>query len=169
MTNFYQIPTHNKSPNIVYAVIEIPKGISAKYEYDENLDAFIYDRSLLSAMTYPANYGFIPNTISDDGDALDILVYNSIPIERGTIVECQVLGVLDMIDDGQKDYKIIGAPTSHIRKYNSLKELDPLFLKICKNFFLHYKDLNGKSVDVFGWHGADLAKQIIGLSEKTKK
>ena len=165
MTNLYNIPTHKSSPDLVYAVIEIPKGISAKYEYDKNLNAFIYDRSLLSAMTYPASYGFIPSTLGEDGDALDILVYNSTPIERGTIVECKVLGVLDMIDEGQKDYKVIGVPTSHIRDYNSMEDLDPLFLKICKNFFIHYKDLNEKKVDVFGWHGKHLAKQIIGLSE----
>ena len=167
MTNFYKLPSHPKSPKLVYAVVEIPKGTSAKYEYDEALDAFVYDRSLLSAMTYPASYGFIPNTLAEDNDPLDILVYNSIPIERGTIVECEVLGVLDMIDDGEKDYKIIGTPTSHIRKYESLEQLDPLFLKVCKNFFLHYKDLNGKEVDVYGWHGKELAQQIIGLSEKT--
>ncbi len=166
MTSLYNIPSHKNSPHLVYAVVEIPKGTSAKYEYDPVLEAFVYDRSLLSAMSYPASYGFIPNTLAEDGDALDILIYNSTPIERGTIVECKVLGVLDMVDEGQKDYKIIGVPTSHVRKYESMKDLDPLFLKVCKNFFIHYKDLNNKEVDVFGWHGANLAKQIIGLSQK---
>ena len=166
MTSLYNIPAHKNSPHIVYAVIEIPKGTSAKYEYDPALEAFVYDRSLLSAMSYPASYGFIPNTLAEDGDALDILIYNATPIERGTIVECKVLGVLDMVDEGQKDYKIIGVPTSHVRKYETMQDLDPLFLKVCKNFFVHYKDLNNKHVDVFGWHGTNLAKQIIGLSQK---
>lgn len=168
MTDFYKLPSHKQSPHIVYGVVEIPKGTSAKYEYCPDLGAFIYDRSLLSAMSYPASYGFIPNTLGDDGDALDILIYNAIPIERGTVVECRVLGVLDMVDEGKKDYKIIAVPTSHVRKYESMSDLDPLFLKVTQNFFRHYKDLNGKEVDVFGWHEKYLAKQIIGLSELSK-
>ena len=66
-------------------------------------------------MNYPCSYGYIPGTIGDDGDALDILVYNAVPIERGTLVECKVIGVLDMEDDSEKDYKILGVPTSHVR------------------------------------------------------
>ena len=100
-------------------------------------------------MVYPSSYGFIPNTYADDGDPLDILVYNRIPIDRGTVVECSVIGVLDMEDEGStvglhKDYKILGVPTSHVRDYESLSDIDPMFLNIAKNFFLHYKDLNNK-------------------------
>ena len=117
-------------------------------------------------MVYPASYGFIPRTHAEDGDPLDVMVYNSIPIERGTVVECQVIGVLDMEDedhDGKitKDYKILGVPTSHIRRYKSLSDIDPLFLDISKNFFLHYKDLNNTPVKVYDWHGPKKAKKII--------
>lgn len=163
--NFYNLPTNKKSPKVVNAVVEIPKGTSAKYEYHED-GYFIYDRSLTSAMVYPASYGFIPSTLTDDGDPLDILVYNRIPIDRGVVVECKVIGVLDMEDEGFKDYKILGVPTSHVRRYNRLKNIDSLFLDISRNFFLHYKDLNGKKVNVFDWHEKEFAHKIIKESVK---
>jgi inorganic pyrophosphatase len=159
--NLYKIPTHKKSPKTVNVIVEIPKGTNAKYEYDGKLEVFTYDRSLTSAMTYPCSYGFIPSTLGEDGDALDFLIYNSTPIERGTLVECRVVGVLDMEDDGEKDYKIVGVPTSHVRKYYGLKNLDPMFLKIAKNFFQHYKDLNNKEVKVLDWHDKEVAYEII--------
>lgn len=159
--NLYKIPKHKDCPNKIWAVTEIPKGTSAKYEYEPDLGVFVYDRGLLSAMTYPASYGFVPSTLSDDGDALDVLIYNALPIERATVVECNVLGVLDMEDEGKKDYKILACPVSHVRKYNSIKDIDPLFLKVCKNFFAHYKDLNEKDVTVLDWHDKDFAKKII--------
>ena len=160
--NLYKLPIHKYSPSITYGIIEIPKDTNVKYEYDPDLAVFKYDRSLLSAMVYPSNYGFIPNTKADDGDALDILVYNSRPINTGTLVECRVMGVLDMEDDGEKDYKILATPVSHIKDYSrGLYDIDPQFLKICQNFFSHYKDLNNKLVEVFDWHEADIAMQII--------
>jgi len=159
--NLYNISKHPKSPQRVYGVIEIPKDTNVKYEYRPDLEAFIYDRSLISAMVYPANYGFIPSTKAEDGDALDLLVYNNMPIQRGTIVECRVIGVLDMEDDGEKDYKILGTPISHIREYRGLSDIDPQFLKICQNFFSHYKDLNNKIVEVKDWHDADFARKIV--------
>lgn len=163
--NLYKLPLHKDFPKIVDAVVEIPKGKSVKYEYDPQ-GYFRYDRSLTSAMVYPASYGFIPSTMADDGDALDILVYNRIPIDRGTVVECKVIGVLDMEDEGStvgihKDYKILGVPTSHVRGYDSLNDVDQMFLAIAKNFFLHYKDLNNKDVRVFDWHEKDKAYEII--------
>lgn len=158
--NLYSLSTHKKSPSVVNAVVEIPKGTSAKYEYHPD-GYFFYDRSLSSSMVYPASYGFIPQTLGEDGDALDILVYNATPIERGTVVECKVIGVLDMEDEGEKDYKILGVPTSHVRRYNTLSNVDDLFLDITKNFFLHYKDLNNKKVSVYDWHEKDKAHKII--------
>tara|TARA_Y100000361_G_scaffold126733_1_gene120853 strand:+ start:18393 stop:18947 length:555 start_codon:yes stop_codon:yes gene_type:complete len=163
--NLYKIRPHPQTPHIVDAVVEIPKGKSTKYEYDSE-GFFRYDRSLTSAMVYPASYGFIPSTYADDGDPLDILVYNRIPIDRGTVVECNVIGVLDMEDEGStvglhKDYKILGVPTSHVRDYQSLSDIDPMFLEISKNFFLHYKELNNKQVKVFDWHEKDVAFDII--------
>lgn len=168
--NLYQLPLHKQSPKVVNAVVEIPKGTSAKYEYCPE-GYFKYDRSLTSAMVYPASYGFIPNTLADDGDPLDVLVYNAVPIERGVVVECNVIGVLDMEDEGStvgmhKDYKILGVPTSHVRSYKSLSDIDRLFLDISKNFFLHYKELNKKEVKVFDWHEKEKAFEIITQSYK---
>ena len=122
--NLFNIPTHAKSPRIVNAVIEIEKGSSVKYEYDENLCAFRYDRSLDSAMVYPANYGSIPGTLCDDGDPLDILVITQRPIDKGTVVESKVLGVLDMDDDGEKDYKVLAVPISTIRRFRNLNDVE---------------------------------------------
>ena len=164
--NLYNIPAHPKSPQRVNAIIEIPKDTNVKYEYNSKLEVFTYDRSLLSAMVYPASYGFIPQTLAEDGDALDVMIYNATPINTGTLVESRVIGVLDMEDDGFKDYKILATPISHIREYRSLADIDPNFLKICQNFFAHYKDLNNKKVKVFDWHEADIAKEIVELNQK---
>ena len=148
--NLFNIKQSEKFPEEIKVVIEIPKGTSAKYEYNHKEGFFEYDRSLISAMTYPCNYGFISQVMGKDGDPFDALVYNSIPIDRGVVVKCSVIGCLLMIDDGQEDHKILCAPTSHVRKYETLKDIDPLFLKISKNFFAHYKDLNNKEVFVEG-------------------
>ena len=151
MSNLYTIPLHEDYPYKVNAIIEIPKGTSAKYEYDNNLGVFRLDRCLTSAMVYPSNYGFIPSTIGEDNDALDALVYNSTPIDRGTLVECNVIGMLDMEDNAEKDYKILCCPTSHIKEYETLDDVDQLFLKVTKNFFEHYKELNNKEVKIKDW------------------
>ena len=159
--NLYEIPEHDESPELINAVIEIPRGTSAKYEYDPTLNLFRLDRCLLTAMVYPANYGFIPNTLADDGDPLDVLIYNRTPIDRGTLVECRALGVLNMTDDGDKDYKILAVPMSHYRGPVTLRDVEDLFLDVTRNFFEHYKELNGKKVQVGKWHGAQRARNII--------
>jgi inorganic pyrophosphatase len=163
--NLYKIPSHINSPDMVNAIIEIPQGTNVKYEYSSDLELFVADRTLCSAMTYPSNYGFIPNTLTDDGDALDILVFNSSPIHRGTLVETKVLGVLDMDDGDDKDWKIIGAPRSDLKKYELLDDIDKVFLEVCKNFFAHYKDIgDNKGTRVFNWHSAAKAREIISES-----
>jgi inorganic pyrophosphatase len=166
--NLYYLPIHAKSPRIVNAVIEIEEGSKNKYEYDGQLGVFMYDRCLTSAMVYPASYGFIPNTLCDDGDPLDIMVLSPEPIKRATVVEAKVLGVLDMEDEGAKDYKIIAVPNFYTRKYTGLKDLEESFLKISKNFFAHYKDLSisGPKVKVLDWHDKDFAHDIIEQSRK---
>jgi len=164
--NLYNIPVHAQSPQRVNAVIEIPKDTNVKYEYDPELGVFVYDRSLLSAMVYPASYGFIPQTLAEDGDALDVMIYNATPIDTGTLVESRVIGVLDMEDEGFKDYKILATPISHVKEYRSLADIDSNFLKICQNFFAHYKDLNNKKVEVLDWHEADVAKEIVSSNQK---
>lgn len=159
--NLYKIPTHADSPDVINTVIEIPRGTSAKYEYDPSLGLFKMDRCLMTAMVYPANYGFIPNTMAADGDPLDVLIYNRTPIDRGTLVECRPIGVLNMTDDGSKDYKILAVPTSHHRPPQTLYDVEDLFLDVTRNFFEHYKELDGKQVHVGKWHGAARARNII--------
>lgn len=161
--NLYNLPTHKKSPRIVNAVIEIEEGSKNKYEYDGDLGVFMYDRCLNSAMSYPASYGFIPGTLCEDGDPLDILVISPEPIKRATVVEAKVLGYLDMDDEGAKDYKIIAAPSFYGRKYTGLKDIEDSLLQIAKNFFCHYKDLSksGSEVNVGKWYDKSAAHQII--------
>ena len=161
MPNLYKIPLHENTPDIVNAIVEIPKGTSTKYEYDQELEIFRLDRCLTSAMVYPTNYGFIPNTLGADGDPLDILVYANAPIERTTLVECRVIGVLDMDDDGDKDYKILGVPTSSIKNKTDIHQISQLFLDVTKNFFQHYKDLSNKKVLVHDWLDREAALAII--------
>ena len=164
--NLYNLPIHEKSPRIATAVIEIEEGSKNKYEYDGNLGVFMYDRCLASAMVYPASYGFIPSTLCDDGDPLDILVLSPEPIKRATVLDAKVLGVLDMEDEGAKDYKIIGVPNFYTRKHTKLSDIEDSFLAIAKNFFAHYKDLSmsGDKVKVFEWHDKDVAWDIINKS-----
>lgn len=147
----YNIPLHDQHPQTINAVIEISKGTSAKYEYDVVNDIFKLDRCLMTAMVYPASYGFIPSTLAEDGDALDVIVYNAIPIERGTLVECNVIGCLNMTDGGDPDYKILACPISHVKQYDTIDDVDPVFLTVAENFFQHYKDLDDKHVETDGW------------------
>lgn len=161
MTDYYRLPIHSESPRIVNAVVEIPKDTSAKYEYDSDLHVFRLDRCLLSAMSYPGNYGFIPNTRAGDADALDIILYNTTPLVQGTVVECRVLGCLDMTDDGSEDYKVVGIPTSNRHQIHTLSDVDDNWLRVAENFFLHYKDLDHKHVEINGWLEAQQTYKII--------
>lgn len=164
MSNLYNLPTYaDQKQDVVNGIVEIPKGTSAKYEYDNEYGLFKLDRCLVSAMTYPASYGFIPGTLTHDGDALDIVIFNRTPIERGTLVECNVVDCLDMEDQGDKDYKILACPVSHVKQYSKLCDIDPMFLKVAENFFSHYKDLdvNTSPVEIKGWLGRRKALQIV--------
>ena len=163
--NLETISLHKKTPKIVNAIVEIPKGTSAKYEYDSELNIFKLKRCLASGLKYPCSYGFIPNTLAEDGDCLDILIYNDVPIERGTLVECTVIGVLDVEDQNGKDCKIIGAPTS-LAEYFSLDDIDTLCLKTIQSFFEHYKDGDDKRwCRVNGWAPVEDAYAIIKDSQ----
>ncbi len=167
----YEIPTHEDSPRVVNAVVEIPKYSSQKYEYIPEWDQFILDRSLMSAMVYPANYGFISSTLADDGDALDILVLAGEPIDKGTIVATRVLGALHMVDGGETDYKLIGVPVRSYTKQHiqTFDDIDPLLLDIIENFFRHYKELEDKKVELHGWINQEETFKIVEQSIIDKK
>jgi len=163
---FYNLPIGDEAPEIVEAVIEISKDSNAKYEYDTIHDVFRLDRCLMSSMSYPANYGFIPSTFADDGDALDILIFNSTPLLTGTCVKCRVLGVLDMTDSGAKDYKVLGVPLFNPNNYTNIYDVDPMFLHVTKHFFEHYKELEDKTVEMGNWLDASKAYEIIKESNE---
>ena len=158
------IPIGKKFPDYINCIIEIPKDTSAKYEYDITTNMFKLDRCLISSMRYPVSYGFVPQTIAEDGDPLDIMIYNSIPIERNTLVECKVLGCMNMIDNGVNDYKVLGVPEFNPNNYNEYTDLDKIALDIFEDFFCNYKNLEGKIVTINGWTNREKTLNIIKQS-----
>ena len=164
--NYLNLPIGPKYPYEVECVIEIGKDTNVKYEYDEHLHVFRLDRCLLSSMSYPCSYGFVPSTLADDGDAIDMLIYDSASLQTGTVVTCRVVGVLDMSDGGKKDYKILGVPVYTPRPIRNIKDVDPMFLKITRNFFQYYKELEGKNVEIGDWLDADIAREKIISAHK---
>jgi inorganic pyrophosphatase len=162
--NYHDLPLGKGAPNIVNCVVEISKDSNAKYEYDDELNVFRLDRCLMSSMLYPASYGFIPSTVADDGDALDIMIWNSTPLITGSVVSCRIIGVLDMEDGGHKDYKLLGVPTYNPHNYDNISDIEPMFLEICKQFFRHYKELEHKVVKIGEWQSKEMAMQYIAES-----
>jgi inorganic pyrophosphatase len=168
MTNYLTLPVGAKSPDLVNAVIEIPlEGIS-KYEYDKDLHVFRLDRNLFSPVHYPGDYGFIPSTLGDDGDPLDVLVLVDTPSFPGCVQEVRPIGVLEMIDQGQGDEKIlcVGEGNPRYNDVNEYSDIYPHILKEITHFFSIYKDLEGKNVEVKGWKGAVAAKAVIEKAQQ---
>jgi len=168
MTNYLTLPVGAKSPDLVNAVIEIPlEGIS-KYEYDKDLHVFRLDRNLFSPVHYPGDYGFIPSTLGDDGDPLDVLVLVDTPSFPGCVQEVRPIGVLEMIDQGQGDEKIlcVGEGNPRYNDVNEYSDIYPHILKEITHFFSIYKDLEGKNVEVKGWKGAAAAKLVIRKAQQ---
>ncbi|BAS26591.1 inorganic diphosphatase [Limnochorda pilosa] len=148
---------------VVEAFIEIPKYSANKYEYDHDRHVFRLDRTLYSPIHYPADYGFIPDTLAEDGDPLDILVLLTTPTFPGCLVEARVIGALSMEDEKGVDTKILGVSLGDPR-FNEVRELDQLPAHIKREigyFFTVYKDLEGKPVQVEGWHDRTFAVQVI--------
>ena len=144
-------------------LIEIPKGSRNKYEYDFELKKIRYDRMLFSSMMYPADYGFIPETLALDGDPLDVLVLVTEPTFPGCVMEVKPIGVFHMADDKGPDEKVICVPVSDPiwNKLNDLSDMNPHLLKEIEHFFQVYKDLENKQVDVEGWGDVSEAKDIV--------
>ncbi len=161
------IPVGKNPPDDVNVIIEVPiGGEPIKYEMDKDAGALFVDRFLHTPMRYPGNYGFVPHTLSDDGDPIDVLVANTRPIIPGAIINVRPIGVLKMEDEGGGDEKIIAVPSPKLTKrYENVFQVDDLpqiTLEQIKHFFEHYKDLEpGKWVKVIGWGGADEAKRMI--------
>ena len=161
--SYHDIPAGKELPHDVYAVIEIPANSSPiKYEVNHDFDALMVDRFMATPMFYPANYGYIPNTLGDDGDPLDILVVTPYPVVPGSVIRARPIGVLNMTDEAGGDAKLLAVPHDKLSQlYKDVKEpsdLPELLLKQIEHFFENYKDLEkGKWVKVEGWQGSKAA------------
>lgn len=151
------IPPGTNIPSVVNAIIEIPKGRRSKFEIDKKTGLFRLDRYLFSSSHYPGDYGFIPQTLAEDGDALDILVMVNEPTFTGCLIEARVIGLFKMKDKGFNDYKIFGVPNSDplFAEYRDLSSVPPHFLREVEHFFGTYKQLEGHHTEIQGWATAE--------------
>ena len=161
-----KIPAGKNPPEDINVVIEVPMGVPIKYELDKDSGAVFVDRFIATPMYYPANYGFIPGTLSDDGDPADVLVVGQLPLQPGCVIRCRPIGVLIMEDEAGMDEKILAVPHEKMTPYyNDIQEATDLpqrLLDQIKHFFEHYKDLEpGKWVKLKDWAPAADAKRII--------
>lgn len=147
---WHDITPGGSIPHEFNAVIEIPFGSSVKYELDKSSGLIKLDRILYSAVYYPANYGFIPQTLAEDGDPLDVLVFCQEPVVPLTIIEARTVGLMTMIDGGKRDHKIIAVASKdpEFNTYTDAKSMPPHRLMMLRRFFQDYKMLEGKAVEV---------------------
>ncbi|CAA6800271.1 MAG: Inorganic pyrophosphatase (EC [uncultured Thiotrichaceae bacterium] len=154
-------------PESVNVIIEIPAHASpVKYEVDKDSGALLVDRFMSAPMFYPANYGFVPHTLSDDGDPVDVLVVTPVPLVHGCVIPARPVGMLKMSDEAGEDAKIVAVPAGKLSTeytdITSYKQLPPLLIQQIQHFFEHYKELEAnKWVKVDGWADADEAKEEI--------
>ena len=163
MNPWHDFPVGANPPEVVTAVIEIPRGSRNKYELDKVSGQFRLDRVLFSAVHYPGDYGFIPRTLHEDNDPLDIIVSINEPTFPGCQIDCRPLGVLKMLDRGEPDDKIIAVP-SFDPFYNEMFDIADLsqhYLKEVEHFFHIYKDLEGRRVEIVAWEKSEVAMQVI--------
>ncbi|MCB1615830.1 MAG: inorganic diphosphatase [Pseudomonadales bacterium] len=167
--SFNKIPAGKDLPNDIYVAIEIPANHAPiKYEIDKDADCIMVDRFMATPMFYPANYGYIPETLSEDGDPLDVLVVTPYPVIPGSVIRARPIGILNMSDEAGQDAKLLAVPHDKLTVlYKDVKEpsdLPELLIKQIEHFFENYKDLEaGKWVKVDGWAGSAEA-----LAEITK-
>ncbi len=162
-----KIPPGRNPPHEVNAFVEIPQGaLPVKYEIDKASGALFVDRFLHTSMIYPSNYGFIPNTLGEDGDPIDILVVTPMPVVAGCVIRARPVGVLLMEDDKGVDEKVLAVPVDPLNPFyanvKSYRDLPPLLVAQVKHFFTHYKDLEpGKMSNVGDWADIGTAHQRI--------
>ena len=165
--NLDRVPSGRDLPNDFNVIIEIPmNGEPIKYELDKETGAMFVDRFMSTSMHYPCNYGYIPHTLSDDGDPVDVLVITPFPLSIGVVVRCRPVGMLRMTDEAGVDAKLLAVPVDKLctiyRGIQSPADLPELTLAQISHFFEHYKDLEpGKWVKVDGWAGPEDAKREI--------
>ncbi|MBC7918527.1 MAG: inorganic diphosphatase [Rhodoferax sp.] len=165
--SFDKVSPGKKVPDEFNVIIEIPMNADpVKYEVDKESGAIFVDRFMSTAMHYPTNYGYVPKTISGDGDPVDVLVITPVPLIPGVVVPCRAIGILKMEDEAGEDGKVLAVPINKIlslySKWEKPEDLQPLRLKTIAHFFEHYKDLEeGKWVKILGWEGPEAARKEI--------
>ncbi|MEK7628322.1 MAG: inorganic diphosphatase [Patescibacteria group bacterium] len=176
MNLWHDVPLGEKAPEEFNVVIEIPKGSSNKYEIDKETGMIKFDRANYSAAPFPVEYGFAPQTLWEDGDALDVMVLATFPIPSGILVPVRPVALMEMIDTGESDYKIIAVPIKDKRwdDTQDLADLNKHNLKEYKHFFETYKQLKGDVVTVKGFKGkkeaiAAIKKSVLLYNKQFKK
>jgi inorganic pyrophosphatase len=165
--SLHEVTPGAKAPDEFNVIIEIPMNADPiKYEVDKASGAIFVDRFMTTAMHYPCNYGYVPRTLADDGDPVDVLVITPYPLTPGVVVTCRPLGVLKMDDEAGGDAKLIAVPIDKVlpiySHWKTTDDINPMRLKAIQHFFEHYKDLeDGKWVKVIGWEGVESAKKEI--------
>jgi inorganic pyrophosphatase len=163
MTNLLDLDPGADSPEVVRMIVEIPKNSANKYEYDKKLGIFRLDRALYSPVHYPGDYGFIPGTLADDGDPLDVLVLVEAPSFPGCLIEVRPVGLLHLIDQSEEDLKVLAVPNGNPR-YDQIHTIDQIFPHVrreIEHFFAIYKELQGAVMKSQGWRGPIEARRAI--------
>jgi inorganic pyrophosphatase len=161
------IPAGRNPPKDINAVIEIPLGgVPVKYEFDKTSGAIFVDRFLHTAMFYPGNYGFIPHTLSEDGDPCDVMVISQVPVVPGAVIRCRPVGALLMEDEAGKDEKVLAVPVDALHPFYTgvagYRDLPAVMIEQIAHFFQHYKDLEkGKWVTIVRWLDTAEAEQLV--------
>ncbi|MGD1932705.1 MAG: inorganic diphosphatase [Leptolyngbyaceae cyanobacterium] len=150
-------------PGLLNVLVEIPAGSKNKYEFDKDMGALILDRVLFSSVQYPYDYGFVPNTLADDGDPLDGMVLIDQPTFPGCVIASRPIGMLEMIDGGDRDEKILCVPAEDPRfaQVNSLDDIAAHRLDEIAEFFRSYKNLENKVTEILGWQNVDKVKPLV--------
>lgn len=174
--NFDHISLGKNAPEDINVVVEIPANSSpVKYEVEKDSGALLVDRFMATPMFYPANYGFVPHTLADDGDPIDVLVITPYPVQPASVIRCRPVGVLNMEDEAGGDAKVVAVPhdklTTVYRDVQDIDDVPALLRDQIQHFFENYKDLeSGKWVKVLGWENADSARRmILAAIEAAKK
>ena len=166
MNDYMMIPPGTDIPSVVNMIVEIPKGRRSKFELDKETGLIKLDRYLYSSSVYPGDYGFIPQTLAEDSDPLDILVMVNEPTFSGCLIEARVVGMFKMKDKGADDFKVLGVPNAdplfgHVLR---LEDVPPHFLREVEHFFGTYKQLEGAHTESLGWTGAEDATREVRTS-----
>lgn len=163
---YEQVSPGPQPPHVIHVIVEISKGRRTKVEVDKQTGLLRMDRYLYSSSMYPGDYGFVPRTLAEDGDPLDVLVMVNEPTFAGCLIEARPIGLFKMTDKGQNDYKVLAVPNSDpiFAEYHDLWRVPPHYLREVEHFFATYKQLEGGQVITLGWADAELARAEINAS-----